>query len=121
MGNDILRKQDVRIDRLYGHGGIFKTPKVAQSLLAAAMDAPVTVLATAGEGGAWGQAVAASYMVNHAEGESLSEFLDARVFRGMEGQTLTPDPADVEGYNAFISLFMQVNEVEKATERHVAQ
>lgn len=121
VGNDILRKQGVRIDKLYGHGGIFKTPKVAQSLLAAAMDAPVTVLATAGEGGAWGQAVAASYMLNHAEGESLSEFLDARVFRGMEGQTLAPDPADVEGYNAFISLFMQVNEVEKAVERHVAR
>ena len=121
VGNDILRKQDVQIDKLYGHGGIFKTPKVAQSLLAAAMNAPVTVLATAGEGGAWGQAVAASYMLNRAEGESLPEFLSARVFCGMEGQTLDPDPADVAGYDAFIELFKQVNEVERAAERHVAQ
>ena len=117
VGNDILREQGVQIDKLYGHGGIFKTPKVAQSLLAAAMNAPVTVLATAGEGGAWGQAVAASYMLNKAEGESLADYLTNRVFVGMEGETLAPDAADVAGYEAFIDFFKQVNEVERAAEK----
>ena len=121
VGNDILKKENVKIDKLYGHGGIFKTHKVAQSILAAAMDAPVTVLATAGEGGAWGQAVAASYMVNKAEGESLADYLNAHVFAGMEGETLAPDAADVAGYDAFIQTFKQVNEVEKAAEAHVAE
>ena len=114
VGNDILREQGVEIDKLYGHGGIFKTPKVAQGLLAAAMDAPVTVLSTAGEGGAWGQAVAAAYMLDHAEGESLAQYLTDKVFPGMEGETLAPDPADVEGFNAYITLFKRANEVEKA-------
>ena len=86
-GNEALRAQDVKIDKLYGHGGIFKTPKVAQSLLAAALEAPVTVMATAGEGGAWGQAVAASYMVHKAEDEALDAYLNDKVFANMEGTT----------------------------------
>ena len=119
-GNEALRAQDVKIDKLYGHGGIFKTPKVAQSLLAAALDAPVTVMATAGEGGAWGQAVAASYMLNKADGESLADFLNDRVFAGMEGTTLAPDADDVAGYKAFLSSFKQANEAEKAAEKSFA-
>jgi sugar (pentulose or hexulose) kinase len=121
VGNDILRKEDVRIDKLYGHGGIFKTPRVAQSILAAAMDAPVTVLATAGEGGAWGQAVAASYMIHKSDGQTLADYLTNEVFVGMEGETIAPDPADVAGYEAFIKLFRQVNEVERAAEKAVAE
>lgn len=121
VGNDILKKEDVHIDKLYGHGGIFKTPRVAQGLLAAAMDAPVTVLSTAGEGGAWGQAVAASYMLNKEPGQSLADFLTTRVFCGMEGETLAPDPADVAGYDAFVKVFEQVNEVEKAAEQAVPE
>ena len=119
-GNEALRAEDVRIDKLYGHGGIFKTPKVAQSLLAAALEAPVTVMSTAGEGGAWGQAVAASYMANHAEGESLADYLSEKVFSGMEGTTIEPDPADVEGYRAFLASFKKANEAEKAAERAFA-
>jgi sugar (pentulose or hexulose) kinase len=121
VGNDILRAENVQIDKLYGHGGIFKTPKVAQSILAAAMNAPVTVLATAGEGGAWGQAVAASYMIHKAEGESLADYLNAHVFAGMEGETLAPDPADVAGYERYIEAFKQINEVEKAAEANVVE
>jgi len=121
VGNDLLRREGVQIERLYGHGGIFKTPGVAQSILAAAMDAPVTVLPTAGEGGAWGQAVAASYMLRHAEGESLASYLDDHVFQGVEGETLAPDPADVAGFEAFIAAFKQANEVEKAAEAHLGQ
>lgn len=119
-GNEALRAEDVKIDKLYGHGGIFKTPKVAQSLLAAALEAPVTVMATAGEGGAWGQAVAAAYMAWHEEGESLADYLNNKVFADMEGTTLEPDPADVEGYRAFLATFKQANEAEKAAERAFA-
>lgn len=119
-GNEALRAEDVKIDKLYGHGGIFKTPVVAQSLLAAALEAPVTVMATAGEGGAWGQAVAAAYMANHDEGESLADYLNNKVFADMEGTTIEPDAADVEGYRAFLATFKQANEAEKAAERAFA-
>ena len=119
-GNEALRAEDVKIDKLYGHGGIFKTPKVAQSLLAAALEAPVTVMSTAGEGGAWGQAVAASYMLNKAEGESLADFLDNKVFAGMEGVTIEPDDADVAGYREFLASFKKVNEAEKTAEAQLA-
>ncbi len=120
VGNEALREEGVKIDRLYGHGGIFKTPKVAQSILAAALDAPVTVMATAGEGGAWGQAVAASYMIHKEEGESLSHYLDQKVFGDMEQVTLEPDPADVEGYRAWLADFRRANEAEKELERQMA-
>lgn len=120
VGNEALRAENVRIDKLYGHGGIFKTPKVAQSLLAAALEAPVTVMATAGEGGAWGQAVAASYMLNRGNGESLPDFLNNKVFAGMEGVTVEPDEADVAGYREFLASFKKVNEAEKAVEAQLA-
>jgi sugar (pentulose or hexulose) kinase len=120
VGNEALREEGVKIDRLYGHGGIFKTPKVAQSILAAALDAPVTVMATAGEGGAWGQAVAASYMIHKEEGETLSHYLDQKVFGGMEQVTLEPDSADVEGYRAWLADFRRANEAERELERQMA-
>lgn len=119
-GNEALRAEGVKIDKLYGHGGIFKTPKVAQSLLAAALEAPVTVMAAAGEGGAWGQAVAASYMIHRGEGETLADFLNDKVFADMEGATLEPDPSDVEVYRAFLATFKKVNEAEKAAEAALA-
>jgi sugar (pentulose or hexulose) kinase len=114
VGNESLRKEGVRIDKLYGHGGIFKTPKVAQSLLAAALDAPVTVMETAGEGGAWGQAVAASYMLNRDEGESLADYLNDKVFSGMSGMTIEPDPADVAGFKTYVERFKHANAAELA-------
>ena len=114
VGNESLRKEGVRIDKLYGHGGIFKTPKVAQGLLAAALDAPVTVMETAGEGGAWGQAVAASYMLNRDEGESLADYLNDKVFSGMSGMTIEPDPADVAGFKTYIESFKHANAAELA-------
>ena len=117
-GNVALRREGVAIDRLYGHGGIFKTPKVAQSLLAAALEAPVTVMDT---GGAWGQAVAANYLVRKAEGQSLAEYLDAEVFGGVGSTTLEPDAADVEGYRAFLDRFRRANEAEAAAERSMAE
>jgi ribulose kinase len=119
-GNEALRREGVRIDKLYGHGGIFKTPKVAQSLLAAALEAPVTVMDTASEGGAWGQAVAASYMLHRAEGESLADYLDAHVFGGVASTTMEPDPADVEGFRAYLARFRRANEAEMAAEQAFA-
>lgn len=102
VGNDILAKENVKIDRITGHGGLFKTPVVGQKVLAAALNAPVSVMETAGEGGAWGMALLASYMLNKAEGESLGDFLESKVFNGNTGSTIDPDPADVAGFDAFI-------------------
>ena len=115
-GNEALREEGVRIDKLYGHGGIFKTPVVAQSLLAAALEAPVTVMETAGEGGAWGQAVAASYMLHRTADESLADYLDNHVFGSVASTTLAPTDEDVEGFRAFLARFKKANEAEKTAE-----
>ncbi|MCC8075099.1 MAG: FGGY-family carbohydrate kinase [Clostridiales bacterium] len=113
VGNDILSNENVRIDRITGHGGLFKTPVVGQKLLAAALNAPVSVMETAGEGGAWGMALLASYMLNKAEGQSLSDFLESQVFGGNTGVTLEPDPTDVEGFNTFIQRYIDCLSVER--------
>ncbi|MCD7757797.1 MAG: ATPase, partial [Clostridiales bacterium] len=113
VGNDILSRENVRIDRITGHGGLFKTPVVGQKLLAAALNAPVSVMETAGEGGAWGMALLASYMLNKTEGQSLSDFLESQVFGGNTGVTLEPDPTDVEGFNTFIQRYIDCLSVER--------
>lgn len=105
-GCDIMLKTEkVKLDSITGHGGIFKTEKVAQSYLAAAIDAPVTVMKTAGEGGAWGIAVLANYRVQKKAGETLEEYLDKKVFAGQEGATLAPDAQDVEGFERFAARY----------------
>ena len=91
IGCDILFKEEkVKVDTLYGHGGLFKTKGVGQQILADAVNAPVSVMSTAGEGGAWGIALLAAYLVDKKDGETLDEFLDNRVFAGNEGSTLDP-------------------------------
>lgn len=112
--NLLLEEEHVKIDRLLGHGGLFKTKGVGQQILADAVNAPVSVMETAGEGGAWGIALLASYLVNKAEGESLEDFLDNRVFAGNEGSTLDPDPAGVEGFNTFMESYMKGLAIERA-------
>ncbi len=105
-GLDILLKEEqVKIDCIYGHGGLFKTKGVGQSILAAAMNAPVTVMETAGEGGAWGIALLALYMAQRKEGESLDAYLNDHIFAGKAGETIAPDPADVAGFDAFIERY----------------
>ena len=85
VGLDILLNQEqVKIDKLLGHGGLFKTKGVGQQILADAVDAPVSVMSTAGEGGAWGIALLASYLINKKDGEDLADFLDENVFKGNE-------------------------------------
>lgn len=110
----LLEKEQVKIDRLLGHGGLFKTKGVGQQILADAVNAPVSVMETAGEGGAWGIALLASYLVNKEEGEVLEDYLDNKVFAGNQGTTLNPDPAGVEGFNVFMERYMKGLDIERA-------
>lgn len=121
VGMDILLKEEnVAIDTIMGHGGLFKTKGVGQKLLAAAIDTPVSVMKTAGEGGPWGMALLASYMLHKAEGESLGDFLGNRVFHGDTGESMSPDAEDVKGFEAFIERYKAGIEIEKAAGVHLA-
>ena len=114
-GFDILFKQEgVELDKLQGHGGIFKTKGVAQSYLAAATNTPISVMTTAGEGGAWGIALLASYMIQKADGEGLAEYLEEKVFAGQEAYVMDPDPADVEGVEKFMEVYTAGLAIERA-------
>ena len=113
IGMDILAKENVAIDSLTGHGGLFKTPVVGQKYMAAACNAPVTCMTTAGEGGPYGMALLAAYMANKAEGETLEAYLNAHVFADTEGTTLAPEQADVEGFNTYIARYKQLLKVEE--------
>lgn len=106
IGNDILLKEEqVKVDSLMGHGGLFKTPVVGQQLMAAAMNAPVTVMDTASEGGAWGMAVLACFMAEKASEETLPEYLSHKIFAGQSGTTIAPKAEDVAGFDAFIEKY----------------
>lgn len=105
-GLDILLKEEgVQIDKLLGHGGLFKTKGVGQQIMAAAVNAPVSVMETAGEGGAWGIALLASYLIRREQDETLAEFLDNKVFAGQTGSEIAPDPKDVEGFDRFMERY----------------
>jgi sugar (pentulose or hexulose) kinase len=103
IGMEILKKENIKIDKLVEHGGIFKTPVVGQRILASAMEAPVTVMETAGEGGAWGIALLAAYQLE--ENLSLSDFLEQKVFATSEGVTIEPTTEDLQGYSQFIDRY----------------
>ncbi|MCD7755088.1 MAG: ATPase [Firmicutes bacterium] len=113
IGMDILAEERVAIDSLTGHGGLFKTPVVGQKYMAAACNAPVTCMETAGEGGPYGMALLAAYMLHKAPGETLENYLNTHVFAGVSGTTLAPDPADVDGFNDYIRRYRQLLEVER--------
>ena len=117
IGLDILMKEEhVKVDRIYGHGGLFKTKGVGQSILAAAMNAPVAVMKTAGEGGPWGMALLASFMGNKDADETLEHYLAEKIFAAgaEEASVLEPDAADVAGFDAFIEDYRKVLAAEKA-------
>jgi sugar (pentulose or hexulose) kinase len=115
VGCDImLKKEGVKVDRITGHGGLFKTKGVGQSILAAALDTPVSVMETAGEGGAWGIALLASYMLHKQEGETLDSFLENKVFHENVGTRIEPDAKDVAGFDAFIKRYSDGLVIEKA-------
>lgn len=114
-GLDILLKEEgVQVDEILGHGGLFKTKGVGQSILAAAIDAPVSVMETAGEGGAWGIALLASYMIHKDAGESLAAFLDKKVFAGQKGEKMAPKASDVEGFDRFMKRYSAGLAIERA-------
>ena len=115
IGMDILLKEEgVKLDRIMGHGGLFKTPGVAQRYLAAAVDAPVTVMSTASEGGAWGIALLAAYLVDGKKDGKLEDYLDNRIFSKLAGEAIDPVPAEVEGYEVFTQRYIAGLEAEKA-------
>lgn len=106
MGMDILTvKEQVQIESLLGHGGLFKTPVVGQKIMAAALNTPVSVMKTAGEGGPWGVALLAAYMIKHGETETLEQYLNERVFAGNKGSTAKPDQKDAEGFRQFMEHY----------------
>ncbi len=114
VGMDILTKDEhIQIDKILGHGGLFKTKGVGQKIMAAAMNAPVSVMETAGEGGAWGIALLASYLVQKEEGETLAHYLSERVFGGDEGSCIEPDEKDVEGFETFIERYKKGLSIEQ--------
>lgn len=115
LGNDILFKQEqVKVDRITGHGGLFKTKNVGQRILAAALNSPISVMETAGEGGAWGIALLASYSVNNTKGQPLDAFLEEEVFSGDTGIEIVPTPEEVVGFNTYIENYKAVLPVEDA-------
>jgi sugar (pentulose or hexulose) kinase len=112
--NILLEKESVKVDKILGHGGFFKTKEVGQKIMAAAVNVPVSIMETAGEGGAWGIALLASYMINRADNESLDDFLKQKVFAGKQGSTIDPDPSDVAGFNEFMKRYTQGLVIERA-------
>ncbi len=118
IGMDILTgTEQVQIDKLYGHGGFFKTPEVGQRMLSAAVGTPVSVMETAGEGGPYGMALLSAYMLWHEEGESLPDYLDNKVFAGVKSSTLTATQEDIDGFNAFLARYQKALPLERlATE-----
>ncbi|MBS3955215.1 MAG: FGGY-family carbohydrate kinase [Methylomicrobium sp.] len=115
IGMDILFEQEkVQLDQLLGHGGFFKTKEVGQRMMAAAMNVPVSVMETAGEGGAWGIALLAAYMTNKAGNQTLEDYLNKKVFANEKGSTIAPDKKDVDGFAAFMTRYKTGLGIERA-------
>jgi sugar (pentulose or hexulose) kinase len=115
IGNDILfNEEKIKVDRITGHGGLFRTKGVGQRILAAAINSPISVMETAGEGGAWGIALLGSYLVNNEKKQSLTDFLDENVFVGDAGIEVSPTPEDVAGFNTYIENYKAGLPIEEA-------
>lgn len=121
IGLDILfEREQVQIDQILGHGGFFKTKEVGQRIMAAAMNVPVSVMETAGEGGAWGIALLAAYMLNKDGVEPLESYLAEKVFAGQNAVTVAPDARDVKGFAAFMQRYQQGLVIERAAVESLA-
>lgn len=115
VGNDLLiDNEGVKVDVIWGHGGLFKTEVVGQKVLAAALNTPVSVMKTAGEGGAWGIAVLAAYMLWREKEEALCDYLEQKIFAGAESVTVLPDAEDVAGFHDFIERYKAGLSIERA-------
>lgn len=119
IGMEILEKENVKIDCLMGHGGLFKTPVVGQKLMAGAMNTPVAVMETAGEGGAWGIAVLARYCIDKNEGEALEDYLNSRIFSRYKSSTIEPDALDAAGFAEYMKLFKAGLAAQKAAAENI--
>ncbi len=117
IGMDILKEEGVTVDAMVGHGGFFKTPVVGQKIMAAALDTPISVMETAGEGGPWGMALLASYMLNKRKDEDLSSYLNDKVFADTRSVTIDPDPLDVSGFEVFMDRYKASLPIEKEAVR----
>ena len=119
IGNDILfNEEKIKVDRITGHGGLFRTKGVGQRVLAAAINSPISVMETAGEGGAWGIALLGSYLVNKCGNQSLADFLDEKVFAGNTGTEVSPTAEDVAGFNKYIENYKACIPVEEAAVKY---
>ena len=114
IGMEILADEDVKVDRILGHGGYFKAPVAGQKIMGAALNAPVSVMKTAGEGGPWGVAILAEYMVSKADGETLDEYLENKVFAGQDSTEIAPDADDIAGFRVFLENYKKGLAAEKA-------
>lgn len=115
IGNDILfNEEKIKVDRITGHGGLFKTKGVGQRILAAALNSPISVMETAGEGGAWGMALLAGYLVNNTDERSLADYLEMNVFNGNTGVSIDPIEEEVAGFNSYIENYNRCLGIEKA-------
>lgn len=120
IGMDVLFEEEkISLEKIYAHGGLFKTPVVGQRFLAAALGTPVELLNSAGEGGAWGIALLAAYLARKENAETLEHFLADRVFSGMQGSCAAPEKTDVDGFASYISAYKAVLDVEKAAVERV--
>ncbi|MGN0532131.1 MAG: xylulokinase [Eubacterium sp.] len=113
IGMEILEKENVVINRLMGHGGLFKTPVVGQRLMAGAMKTPVSVMTTAGEGGAWGSAILARYAIDGGD-MTLDEYLDRKVFANCKKTTINPNPDDSRGFEEYLTKYKAALDVQRA-------
>jgi sugar (pentulose or hexulose) kinase len=114
IGNDILLKEEhVGVDRITGHGGYFKTPGVGQRMLAAALNSPISVMETAGEGGAWGIALLAAYLVDKQQ-LTLADYLEQVVFAGNTGTEIKPTTEDVAGFERYLANYKHYLPAEQA-------
>ena len=114
LGMEILYGEHVALEKLYGHGGLFKTKGVGQRLMAGALGVPVAVMETAGEGGPWGMALLAMYRKNRRPGDTLERYLQEQVFAQAKGEELPPDPADAAGFAAYLKRYQAGLTVERA-------
>ena len=114
LGMDILAEEHVAIDSLTGHGGLFKTPVVGQKYMAAACRAPVTCMESAGEGGPYGMALLASYLVQKQDGQTLEQYLETEIFADVKRATLAPDPEDEAGFDRYLSWYRSALAAENA-------
>ena len=114
LGMDILARENVKIDSLLGHGGYFKTPVAGQTILAASLNTPISVMETAGEGGPWGMALLAAYRANKQENQTLEAYLQDQVFAHAKSVSISPDAADAAGLEAYTQRFSACLDAQKA-------